>query len=60
VPPGTPASSSEGNFVAFNRRFDPTHRALFDAIRAGEIGRPEMRVLLPIDRVGATSVSAPR
>ena len=32
-------------FVAFNRRFDPTHRALFDAIRAGEIGRPEMLVL---------------
>src|SRR6476659_3396508 len=22
-------------FVAFNRRFDPSHRALFDAIRAG-------------------------
>ena len=32
-------------FVAFNRRFDPTHRAMFDAIRAGEIGRPEMLVL---------------
>lgn len=32
-------------FVAFNRRFDPTHRALFDAIRAGEIGRPEMLLL---------------
>jgi myo-inositol 2-dehydrogenase/D-chiro-inositol 1-dehydrogenase len=32
-------------FVAFNRRFDPSHRALFDAIRAGEIGRPEMLVL---------------
>jgi myo-inositol 2-dehydrogenase/D-chiro-inositol 1-dehydrogenase len=29
----------------FNRRFDPTHRALADAIRAGEIGRPEMLVL---------------
>ena len=26
-------------------RFDPTHRALFDAIRAGEIGAPEMLVL---------------
>lgn len=32
-------------FVAFNRRYDPTHRALFDAIRGGEIGRPEMLVL---------------
>ena len=32
-------------FVAFNRRFDPSHRALFDAIRAGEIGRTEMVVL---------------
>lgn len=32
-------------FVAFNRRFDPTHRAMFDAIRGGEIGRPEMLLL---------------
>ena len=32
-------------FVAFNRRFDPSHRALFDAIRAGDIGQPEMLVL---------------
>ena len=32
-------------FVGFNRRFDPTHRALFEAIRKGEIGRPEMFVL---------------
>ena len=32
-------------FVGFNRRFDPTHRALFEAIRAGEIGRTEMLVL---------------
>jgi myo-inositol 2-dehydrogenase/D-chiro-inositol 1-dehydrogenase len=32
-------------FVAFNRRFDPSHRALFDAIRAGEIGSLEMLVL---------------
>ncbi len=32
-------------FVAFNRRFDPSHRALFDALRAGDIGRPEMLVL---------------
>ncbi len=36
-------------FVAFNRRFDPSHRALFDAIRAGEIGRPEMLVLASRD-----------
>jgi myo-inositol 2-dehydrogenase/D-chiro-inositol 1-dehydrogenase len=32
-------------FVAFNRRFDPSHRALHDAIRAGEIGQPEMLIL---------------
>lgn len=32
-------------FVAFNRRFDPSHRALFDAIRKGEIGSLEMLVL---------------
>ena len=32
-------------FVAFNRRFDPSHRALHDALRAGEIGRPEMLIL---------------
>ena len=31
--------------VGFNRRFDPTHRALHDALRVGEIGRPEMLVL---------------
>ena len=31
--------------VGFNRRFDPTHRALHDAIRAVEIGRPEMLIL---------------
>ncbi|OLC66110.1 MAG: inositol 2-dehydrogenase [Betaproteobacteria bacterium 13_1_40CM_4_64_4] len=31
--------------VGFNRRFDPTHRALHDAIRAGEIGQPEMLIL---------------
>jgi len=32
-------------FVAFNRRFDPSHRALHDALRAGEIGQIEMAVL---------------
>lgn len=32
-------------FVGFNRRYDPTHRAMHDAIRKGEIGRPEMIVL---------------
>lgn len=31
--------------VGFNRRYDPSHRALFDAMRNGEIGRPEMLVL---------------
>jgi myo-inositol 2-dehydrogenase/D-chiro-inositol 1-dehydrogenase len=32
-------------FVGFNRRFDPTHRALAENIRRGEIGRVEMLVL---------------
>ena len=41
----TLAATAVPLFVAFNRRFDPTHRALHDAIRAGEIGRPEMLVL---------------
>ena len=48
-------------FVAFNRRFDPSHRALHDAIRAGEIGRPEMLIvssrdpeISPPDQVAAT------
>jgi myo-inositol 2-dehydrogenase/D-chiro-inositol 1-dehydrogenase len=31
--------------VGFNRRFDPTHAALHEALRAGEIGRIEMLVL---------------
>jgi myo-inositol 2-dehydrogenase / D-chiro-inositol 1-dehydrogenase len=31
--------------VGFNRRYDPSHRALFDAIRNGDIGRAEMLVL---------------
>jgi len=31
--------------VGFNRRYDPGHRALYDAIRQGEIGRIEMLVL---------------
>jgi myo-inositol 2-dehydrogenase / D-chiro-inositol 1-dehydrogenase len=39
------AASGTPFFVAFNRRFDPSHRALCEAIRAGEIGRPEMLVL---------------
>ncbi len=48
-------------FVGFNRRFDPSHRALHDAIRAGELGRPEMLVVTsrdpeisPPDYVAAT------
>ncbi len=32
-------------FVGFNRRFDPTHKAMRDAIVRGEIGRPEMLVI---------------
>jgi myo-inositol 2-dehydrogenase/D-chiro-inositol 1-dehydrogenase len=31
--------------VGFNRRYDPSHRALHEAIRDGEIGRAEMLVL---------------
>jgi myo-inositol 2-dehydrogenase/D-chiro-inositol 1-dehydrogenase len=31
--------------VGFNRRYDPSHRALHDAMRNGEIGRAEMMVL---------------
>jgi len=31
--------------VGFNRRFDPTHCALHDAICSGEIGQPEMLIL---------------
>jgi myo-inositol 2-dehydrogenase/D-chiro-inositol 1-dehydrogenase len=31
--------------VGFNRRYDPSHRALHDAIRANGIGRTEMLVL---------------
>lgn len=31
--------------VGFNRRYDPSHRALFNAIRAGDLGRPEMLIL---------------
>src|SRR4029453_7313474 len=31
--------------VGFNRRYDPSHRALHDALRNGEIGRAEMLVL---------------
>ncbi|MSP50677.1 MAG: inositol 2-dehydrogenase [Alphaproteobacteria bacterium] len=32
-------------FVGFNRRFDPTHKAMHDAIRKGDIGRLEMIVV---------------
>ena len=39
------AASGTPFHVGFNRRYDPSHRALFDAIRAGEIGRLEMLVL---------------
>jgi predicted dehydrogenase len=31
--------------VGFNRRYDPSHGALHDAIRAGDIGRTEMLIL---------------
>ena len=29
-------------FMAFNRRFDPSHRAVYDAIRQGEVGEVEI------------------
>lgn len=32
-------------FVGFNRRFDPTHKAMREKIARGEIGRPEMLVI---------------
>jgi myo-inositol 2-dehydrogenase/D-chiro-inositol 1-dehydrogenase len=32
-------------FVGFNRRFDPTHDALCQALRRGELGRTEMVVI---------------
>ena len=38
--------------VGFNRRFDPTHRALHDAIRGGVIDRP-LRVFAPGFGAGA-------
>ncbi len=28
--------------IGFNRRYDPHHRALYDAVRGGEVGTPEM------------------
>jgi len=31
--------------VGFNRRFDPTHEALANRIKSGEIGRSEMLIL---------------
>jgi len=55
------ARTSVPFYVAFNRRFDPSHRALHDALRAGEIGRAEMLILSsrdpeisPPDAVAAT------
>ncbi|MBI1773842.1 MAG: inositol 2-dehydrogenase [Proteobacteria bacterium] len=32
-------------FVGFNRRFDPTHKAMREAIAKGDIGHPEMLVI---------------
>jgi len=55
------ARTSVPFYVAFNRRFDPSHRAVHDALRAGEIGRAEMLILSsrdpeisPPDAVAAT------
>lgn len=31
--------------IGFNRRYDPSHRALVDAVRAGELGQVEMIVI---------------
>ncbi|MBM3573032.1 MAG: inositol 2-dehydrogenase [Alphaproteobacteria bacterium] len=51
-------------FVGFNRRFDPTHRVLHDALTRGKLGQPEMLVvssrdpeISPPDYVAAMSHS---
>src|SRR5207237_9828007 len=38
-------ASGTPSHAGFNRRDGPSHRALFDALVAGDIGRPEMLVL---------------
>ena len=44
--------------IAFNRRYDPSHRALADAVRAGEIGDLELLLLTePRPRAAAAAVS---
>lgn len=35
--------------IGFNRRFDPTHRAVWRAVRAGEIGRIEIVTIISRD-----------
>ncbi len=35
--------------VGFNRRYDPSHRAVFDAVRKGDIGRVELILLTSRD-----------
>lgn len=31
--------------IGFNRRYDPTHRAVYDAVRAGEVGQLEQVII---------------
>jgi myo-inositol 2-dehydrogenase/D-chiro-inositol 1-dehydrogenase len=35
--------------LGFNRRFDPSHRAVHDAVRNGEIGMPELMIITSRD-----------
>ncbi len=35
--------------IGFNRRFDPTHRAVYDAVRAGEVGKVEQIIITSRD-----------
>ncbi len=35
--------------IGFNRRFDPSHRAVYDAVRNGEIGKVEMVIVTSRD-----------
>ncbi len=35
--------------IGFNRRFDPSHRAVYDAVRSGEVGQVEMVIVTSRD-----------
>ena len=40
--------------IGFNRRFDPSHRAVHDAVRSGEVGQVEMVIVTSRDRRSTT------